>query len=272
MNTTAAFGLQAQARGSANAPARPSSGITTSVSTQIYRTRAAYASASAWPARGEAPCSRVPSSARCAERAHARLILHEQDQSRLRGAADRDPFVPGPGAVNSRRTAGESRAGTSCPRPTVLVHVESRRRTASRSRTPSRDRGPVPLPGLLSWVKNARRCCSRTSSRNARSRCPPRPASRRPSSRAHSRITIRPPRGIASRALTTRLMITCSSCPRSDEHPPMGADCARSIAQRDVLADQAPQHRRDVLDHAHRHPAPSAAAPACGLKASEAAA
>ena len=54
----------------------------------------------------------------------------------------------------------------------------------------------------------------------------------------------RPPFGIASRAFTARFMMTCSICPRSaaTDHRP---GCRHEL-QRDVLADQARQHRGDV--------------------------
>ncbi len=58
------------------------------------------------------------------------------------------------------------------------------------------------------------------------------------------RIVRVPPDGIASRALTARLVITCSSWPGSaSTRPSTGSSSSRSV---DVLADDPPQHRAQL--------------------------
>jgi hypothetical protein len=53
-----------------------------------------------------------------------------------------------------------------------------------------------------------------------------------------------PPFGIASRALTTRLTTTCSSC--SGVGPHVRRRAAEVGRQRDVLADQPVQHAAEI--------------------------
>ncbi len=64
--------------------------------------------------------------------------------------------------------------------------------------------------------------------------------SRRPASTLAVSMVSLPPDGMASRALTTRFMSTCSTCPGSASHPAQirGA----RVVQRDVLADEPAQH------------------------------
>ena len=73
-----------------------------------------------------------------------------------------------------------------------------------------------------------------------------RPPSRHRASASAASTVTRPPCGIASRALTTRFITTCSTCPGSTRTNPCVGLAGHG--HDDVFADHAPQHRLDLAE------------------------
>ncbi len=117
---------------------------------------------------------------------------------------------------------------------------------------------PLPTPGFL-VVKNGSKTCSTTSAgmpspvsvTESRTKRPGRAGgwiSRHDASSTTLPLSIvsRPPSGMASRALTHRLTITCSTCVRSAQM--LRERPRRHHLELDVLADDARDHLHDVGD------------------------
>ena len=166
---------------------------------------------------------------------HDGLVLDEEDRLRRRRAA--------------RRADGCAASAGSSARGRKIRNVEPCRarcrprscpRSARRSRRRWRGRGPVPaflrgeerVEELLALGRSCRTPVSRHRELDVLA------VAGRTRSRSRSSACRR--RGIASRALTTRLTITCSICAGSAwTRPSVGSSTRHEL---DVLADQAAQH------------------------------